>query len=157
MALVTYRVKKSTPLKRGTAWLMCEKHGSYTPEKGDPDAIVKTKKSGCLFNVKLSEFVRGSWKVECIYRVHNHSLGKSMHDHNVSGQLTSEEYDLVKKLTKEHVKPMKILTALHRDPNNVMMLRQLYNKQQRLRMLGMEGISIPQQFFAKATKKGYFV
>ncbi|XP_062012413.1 uncharacterized protein LOC133728965 [Rosa rugosa] len=140
-----------------------EKSNAESKEKDDGSSEKKerprasgTKKCGCPFALRGINIVGDEWMLEVTCGVHNHPHSQSLHGHSYAGRLSKEEHAMLVDMTNSLMKPKDILTALKkRDPENVTIMKTIYNVRKVHRMKLMAGRSQMQSLLQKLSEHNY--
>ncbi|XP_040361626.1 uncharacterized protein LOC112203005 [Rosa chinensis] len=140
-----------------------EKSNAESKEKADGSSKKKerprasgTKKCGCPFALRGINIVGDEWMLEVTCGVHNHPHSQSLHGHSYVGRLSKEEHAMLVDMTNSLMKPKDILTALKkRDPENVTIMKTIYNVRKVHRMKLMAGRSQMQSLLQKLSEHNY--
>ena len=142
----------------------CERGGHHkTTSKvtySDPEKRARmtgTKKCGCPFALKGQKLTNNDdWSLKVICAIHNHPAADTLEGHAYAGRLSVEENLLLVDMSKSLVRPKNILTTLkQRDPQNVTIMKTIYNTRHRYRVRERAGRSQMQQLLGNLTEYGY--
>lgn len=117
----------------GKVWLRCDRWGK--PRETATVRKSGSKKIGCPFKVVgVYSKSRGVFKVEVRCDTHNHPRGQHMEGHAHARRLSNQEIRLVEQLTEQNVPPRNILSTIkNQNPDNVSVLKTIYNAQAKIR------------------------
>ena len=170
MVLTIKRSWGSTPTRRGSLLLACEKYGQYTPRKrqrvaGD-DASGNTRRAvskieGCPFALSGVEFKRGEWGLDVIHGKHNHLLPGALDGHPYVGRMDADERDTTLALTVAGTPPKPILATLKmtadaRQKLNFTSRRQVYNARAKFKAEARGDRTVSQEALRILRDKGYY-
>ncbi|XP_034197134.1 uncharacterized protein LOC117612557 [Prunus dulcis] len=152
--------------------LACERNGNYKSSKSSETTDIRldansdmkkcardtsTKKCGCPFLLKGVNIGDGDdWKLEVVYRVHNHPISKYLQGNSFVGRLSEEENALLVDMFKSLVKPRDILVTIKdRDVMNVSTMKTIYNARIRNRTKEFVRGTQMKQLFTKLSEHNY--
>ncbi|XP_022866700.1 uncharacterized protein LOC111386465, partial [Olea europaea var. sylvestris] len=141
----------------------CEHSGKYKKHKNHSNhepkrkRSVGTRKCKCPFDlngVKLS--TENNWMLKVSFRLHNHPLAQHLEGHPYVQRLINEEEHILIDMSKSLVKPRNIsMTLKEWDPNNVSIMRTIYNARARHRLIEKAGKTQMQQIMSKLKEHNY--
>ncbi|KAD2394117.1 hypothetical protein E3N88_41094 [Mikania micrantha] len=94
-----------------------------------------SKKIGCPFKlVGVYNEKRLVWQLEVRNDEHNHEAAQHLEGHPFVRRLSQDEQKMVAQLTEQHMDPRNILSTIKKqNPDNVSVIRDIYNAQQKIK------------------------
>ncbi|KAD4889091.1 hypothetical protein E3N88_21164 [Mikania micrantha] len=152
--VVTARSKKKGDVVK-KVWLVCDRGGEHK-------AVATcrrsgSKKIGCPFKlVGVYNEKRLVWQLEVRNDEHNHEAAQHLEGHPFVRRLSQDEQKMVAQLTEQHMDPRNILSTIKKqNPDNVSVIRDIYNAQQKIKNEKKVGTTPMQVLENLLHSKGY--
>ncbi|KAD2139051.1 hypothetical protein E3N88_30247 [Mikania micrantha] len=152
--VVTARSKKKGDVVK-KVWLVCNRSGEHKTVATRRRS--GSKKIGCPFKmVGVYNEKRLVWQLEVRNDEHNHEAAQHLEGHPFVRRLSQDEHKMVGQLTEQHMDPRNILSTIKKqNPDNVSVIRDIYNAQQKIKNEKKVGTTMMQVLENLLHSKGY--